>query len=71
MALTIPVIRPAQKQMERMKNKAGETRATLLLRLNANETNGIVVRKNAASIDNGAMHNIFANKTPGKLRMSA
>jgi hypothetical protein len=69
-ALTIPVIRPVQKQIERTKNNAGEIRETLLLRLNAKETKGIVVRRNTASIDNGTMHNGFANKTPAKLRMS-
>ncbi len=70
MALTIPVIRPVQKQIERMKNKAGEIRETVLSRLKAKETKGIVVRRNAASIDNGTIYHSFTKKTPGKLRMS-
>ena len=69
--MNIPVIRPVQKQMERMKNKAGEIKVTVLSRLKAKETKGIVVRRNTASIDNGTIHHSFAKKMPGKLRTSA
>lgn len=69
-ALIIPVVRPAQKQSDRIKNNAGDTRETILLRLNAKETKGIVVRRNAADIDNGTMKNGFVIKMPGKLSMS-
>lgn len=70
MALIIPAARPAQKQSDRMKNNAGDTRETILLRLNAKETKGIVVRRNVASIDNGTTNNDFAIKMPGKLSIS-
>ena len=47
-------MRPAQKLSDRRKNNTGEIKEMLLLRLNAKEMKGIVVRKNALRRDTGS-----------------